>query len=66
MQDLSFAGYIMDNAGKAMIGDDSLNGVELGPAVEVTRGWKPADRLATYTGGSGTDTLSFIYVVQEV
>lgn len=56
----------MDNAGKIMVGDDSLNGVELGPAVEVTRGWKPEDRLATYTGGSGTDTLSFIYIVQEV
>lgn len=56
----------MDNAGKVMVQDNSLNGVELGPAVELTRGWKPADRLALYTGGSGTDTLSFIYVVQEV
>lgn len=65
-QDLSFGGYFIDNSGKAMVGDDGLNGVELGPALEVTRGWKPADRLAVYTGGSGTDTLSFIYVVQEV
>lgn len=56
----------MDNAGKDMVGDTGLNGVELGPAVEVTPGWKTVDRLATYSGGSGTDTLSFVYVVQEV
>ena len=56
----------MDNAGKDIVGDTGLNGVELGPAVEVTPGWKPVDRLATYSGGSGTDTLSFLYVVQEV
>lgn len=65
-QDISFGGYFMDISGKVMVGDDGLNGIELGPAVEVTPGWKPADRLAVYTGGSGTDTLSFIYVVQEV
>lgn len=56
----------MDDSGKDVIGDDGLNGVELGPAVQLTPGWKPADRLAVYTGGSGTDTVSFIYVVQEV
>lgn len=56
----------MDNSGKNRVGDDGLNGVELGPAEEVTRGWKPADRLAFFGGGSGTDTLSFLYVVQEV
>lgn len=56
----------MDESGKSMVGDDGLNGVELGPAEEVTRGWKPADRLASYSGGSGTDTLSFVYIVQEV
>lgn len=65
-QDISFGGYFIDKSGKAIVGDDGLNGVELGPAVEVTPGWKPADRLAAYTGGSGTNTLSFIYVVQEV
>lgn len=56
----------MDNSGKGMIGDDGLNGVELGPAEEVTPGWKPADRLASYSGGSGTDRVSFVYIVQEV
>lgn len=56
----------MDSSGKEIFGDDGLNGVELGPAVQVTRGWKPADRLAVYTGGSGSDTLSFLYVVREV
>lgn len=65
-QDMSYGGYFMDNAGKNMVGDTGLNGVELGPAVEVTPGWKTADRLATYSGGSGTDTLSFVYIVQEV
>ncbi|CAM9114790.1 unnamed protein product [Hapterophycus canaliculatus] len=64
-KDISFGGHFMDNHGKAIIGDDGLNGVELGPAVQVIPGWKPADRLAVYTGGSGTDALSFVYVVQE-
>lgn len=65
-KDISFGGYFMDSSGKNIVGDDGLNGVELGPAEEVTRGWKPADRLASYSGGSGTDTLSFVYIVQEV
>lgn len=56
----------MDKSGKDIVGDGGLNGVELGPAEEVTRGWKPADRLASYSGGSGTDTMSFVYIVQEV
>lgn len=65
-QELSFGGYYRDDAGKLIVGDGGLNGVELGPAIEITTGWKPVDRLATYTGGSGTDTLSFLYIVQKV
>ncbi|CAM9804617.1 unnamed protein product, partial [Scytosiphon promiscuus] len=64
-KDISFGGYFMDDSGKAVIGDDGLNGVELGPAVQVTPGRKAADRLAVYAEGTGTDTLSFIYIVQE-
>lgn len=66
LQDLSFGGYHMDDVGKNIVGDAGLNGVLLGPSLEITRGWKPADRYAIYTGGSGTDTLSFLYNVQEV
>lgn len=66
MQDLSFGGYHRDDLGKVIIADDGLNGVELGPSIETKTGWKPADRLATYTRGSGTDTLSFLYTVREV
>lgn len=66
LQDLSFGGYYRDDFGKAIVGDDGLNGVELGPAVEIMAGNKPADRFATYAGGTGTDTLSFLYIVQEV
>lgn len=56
----------MDNLGKNIVGDTGLNGVELGPAEEVTRGWNPTDRLASFSGGSGTDTLYFVYIVKEV
>lgn len=65
-QDLSFGGYHRDDLGKEIVGDYGLNGVELEPAVEETTGWKPADRLAVYSGGSGTDTLTFLYTVREV
>lgn len=65
-QDLSFGGYHRDDLGKDIVGDYGLNGVELGPAVEETTGWKPADRLAIYSGGSGTNTLNFLYTVREV
>lgn len=65
-QDLSFAGYHRDDFGKVLVGDDSLNGVELGPVAEVTKGWKAEDRLAVFVEGSGTDTLSFLYIVQKV
>lgn len=65
-QDLSFGGYHRDDLGKNMVWNDSLNGLELGPAKEVTKGWKAADRFAAYTVGSGTDTLTFVYKVQDV
>ncbi|CAM9289872.1 unnamed protein product, partial [Sphacelaria rigidula] len=64
-KDLSFAGYHRDDFGKVLVGDDSLNGVELGPVAEVTKGWKAEDRLAVFVEGSGTDTLSFLYIVQK-
>lgn len=65
-QDLSFGGYHRDDLGKDIVWDDSRNGLELGPANEVTKGWKAADRFAAYTTGSGTDTLTFVYKIQEV
>lgn len=65
-QDLSFGGYYRDDLGRVIVGDGGLNGVELGPAEESTPGWKPVDRFALYTAGSGSDTLTFLYTVQEV
>ena len=66
LQDLSFGGFHRDDIGRDIFGDSGLNGIELGPVVELTSGWKPGDRLAMYVGGSGSDTLIFLYTVQEV
>lgn len=66
LQDVSFGGFHGDNVGKGIVGDSGLNGVILGPAMEITPGWKPVDRLAVYNGGSGSDTLTFLYTVQRV
>lgn len=52
--------------GKAIFGDSGLNGVILGPAMKITPGWKPIDRFAVYSGGSGSDTLTFLYIVKRV